>query len=154
MLHGSSNRRCDQLLLPFQLASPPGFHVTHMSKGNLVRVICTRYLCSKRRQACNKHVSLMAEVIKLTLSATQKYDQYQRPITSKYRTLVSSNLSKKRGCSPKGVKIRVALLCQPLHSDQWSFSTSGTTTQHHHCIVYFRPRPRDCSSGGLNVRFS
>ena len=41
MLHVSSNKSCDQslrcyLCVPFQLASPPGFHVTHIPKGNLV----------------------------------------------------------------------------------------------------------------------
>ena len=38
MLHVSSNISCVTVLptCPFQLASPPGFHVTHVPKGNLV----------------------------------------------------------------------------------------------------------------------
>ena len=40
MLHVSYNVSSDlstcYLRVPFQLSSPPGFHVTHISKGNLV----------------------------------------------------------------------------------------------------------------------
>ena len=32
------------LRVPLQLASPPGFHVTHIPKGNLV-LLCTKYKC-------------------------------------------------------------------------------------------------------------
>ena len=63
MLHDSSKMRCDQLLLcylrvPFQLASTPGFHVTHIPEGNLV--LCVRlsvlwqYVCL--HQKCRQYI--------------------------------------------------------------------------------------------------
>ena len=46
MLHVSFNISCDccNLRVPFQLASPPGFQVTHVPKGNLVSGASTLFV--------------------------------------------------------------------------------------------------------------